>query len=224
MDCRSLRSLTIPGNVKSIVQWYSRYPYGLDDLYYFTFGNCENLKEFVIEYSPDELIGKCDKSSYEYYVTCDLDFLYLRLEKLSIDRVLNNDVKLPLLKELVVGEHIEIIQIIPDWSLDLEKITIHAINPPVSKEFTTEQYNTIELYVPLESYELYRQAEVWKNFKHIHGFDSAGVEEVHINNIEKVEIGRFNLNGQNVTDDYDGIVVIRYSDGSTQKVISHKNN
>ncbi len=48
---------------------------------------------------------------------------------------------------------------------------------------------------------------------------SDAIEIVTIDNAEKVEVARYNLQGQRLTEPQRGINIIRYSDGSTQKVL-----
>lgn len=62
--------------------------------------------------------------------------------------------------------------------------TIYSLNPippNVNREgleLTDGQYQTITLYVPQESLEKYKSAEVWKNFRNIQGIDASGIEDV----------------------------------------------
>lgn len=219
-NCTSLKSFTIPGTVTNFVQYYSKYPYSVNDEEDFIFGGCVNLKELIIEYGVETLEGKIEKSS-SYRHKKDLDFLYMPLEKVTIDRELGNEIKLPYLKEIIFGEHVSLVQIVPDWSEELETITCLAEIPPMSPEFTQEQYDSVILRVPSSSVDNYSSAEVWKNFKHIENFGIITNLETEKTN-EVSEICRYNLSGNIVNKDYEGLVIVRYSDGSTRKVVSRK--
>ncbi len=73
--------------------------------------------------------------------------------------------------------------------------------------------------VPQESLEAYQNAEGWKNFWNIEGF--SGIESV-TSDRNLTEIGRYDLTGKILTDNYEGVAIIRYSDGSTKKIVVRK--
>lgn len=101
----------------------------------------------------------------------------------------------------------------------MESITCYATEPPVIGEITNHQYKNVIVKVPQESLEAYQQAEGWNNFWNLQGFDATGVDAIDADSAAKNETGRYNLNGQKVTEDYSGIVIVRYSDGSTRKMM-----
>lgn len=72
--------------------------------------------------------------------------------------------------------------------------------------------------VPFEAVEVYKSDSEWGRFKHIQGFDPSGVENVETDKVIKSIVGRYDLNGNPVDENYKGIVIIRFSDGSTEKV------
>ena len=49
--------------------------------------------------------------------------------------------------------------------------------------------------------------------------DESGIDIV-ISENERAEIARYNLQGQKVSEDYQGMVIVRYSDGSTKKLLN----
>ena len=124
-------------------------------------------------------------------------------------------------KVLSLVEHITQVQISPSDSKSLESIVCYAQEPPTSPEFTNAQYLNTVVKVPNSSLEKYKEAEVWKNFWNLEGFDAGDSAVDSIVSEEAVnEIGRYDINGKAVDADYKGIVIIRYSNGSTKKVLT----
>ena len=101
----------------------------------------------------------------------------------------------------------------------LTTIISYADVPPVLPECSAKQYMDIIVKVPEERLETYKQADGWNNFWNIEAIGTSGVQEIQSVS-EKTEIGRYNLLGAPVSENYDGIVIIRYSDGSTSKVMN----
>ncbi len=125
------------------------------------------------------------------------------------------------LKELTLGEHIEKVQVKVSECTDLKKLTSYAVIPPAGIAASANQYKNIEVKVPKGTLEAYQNAEGWKDFWNISEMEDegSGIESV-ISDQTKTEIGRYNLQGRKVTDDYTGIVIVKYSDGSTAKVVN----
>ena len=61
-----------------------------------------------------------------------------------------------------------------DYCTELNAITVGAATPPACGPYGFSNYD-IPLYVPAESIEAYRTADVWKNFTNIRGVDDAGI-------------------------------------------------
>lgn len=95
----------------------------------------------------------------------------------------------------------------------LASITCSAVTPPVCDEsegaiFTAEAYETAILYVPAQSVGAYREADVWKNFRHIvsNGIGT-GIEQTVIQGLRIVDgtvvctepFAVYDLNGCDVT-------------------------
>lgn len=105
---------------------------------------------------------------------------------------------------------------------ELETIYCYSLEPPTIGEFANVQYINLPVRVPNEALAAYQQADVWKNFWNLEGFDAAGTETISDglqSNSHKIETGRYDLNGRRVSEDYNGISIIRYSDGSTKKIV-----
>lgn len=211
--CQSLSSLTIPGKVEVIVQYESgggKYPG--------TFGMCESLKEMRFMYGDSELKSAFE-SSYKIK-TSKWESWTEQLEKVFFDREMEYYMSLPNLKELTIGEHMKYI---PINSLSkcnqIENIVCYAITPPSTSKFSDISYQNTVVKVPAESLAAYQAHEVWGNFWNLQGFDTSGVDDVEIDSVDKTVVGRYDLNGRPVNEDYKGITIVRFSDGTTQKVI-----
>lgn len=229
-NCTSLSSLTIPGNIDTLILWGG---FRSDAL----FCNCFNLKDMTIEYSINKLeaaFRNYNGDEHTDYST-DLTFGWMDfnndgwledvpspIEKFSVDRELSNDITLDSLRHYTIGEHIIKNQVNLSKSESLDTIISLAIVPPALDSLTANQYMNVIVMVPAESLDAYKSAETWKNFMNIEGF---GPGQSIINTIDsdlptKIETGRYDLQGRRVNEDYKGIAIIKYSDGSARKVVS----
>ena len=98
-----------------------------------------------------------------------------------------------------------------------------AIPTPCYATFSNSQYTNIKIYVPKGSLAAYQNAEGWKNFWDIIEMGESGTDSV-TSDSEVTEIGRYNLQGRKVTDNYNGVVIVKYSDGTAKKIISRNGN
>lgn len=98
------------------------------------------------------------------------------------------------------------------------EVIVNAITPPTAynASFSATAYENAVLIIPSESAELYKSAECWKEFTHV----SLGSGVGSIVSDKVVEVSRYNTAGQCVSEDYNGIVVIKYNDGSVKKQIA----
>lgn len=109
----------------------------------------------------------------------------------------------------------------------LELITLNATTPPSAVEipsdgiygtFDTWNYQNTGLHVPMESIEEYKKADVWKNFFTEQDNPLTGIEGVEAEGDNEV-VGWYDLYGRSVTEDYRGVVIVRYADGTTSKEV-----
>ena len=127
---------------------------------------------------------------------------------------------MPNLKELTIGEHMTKLQIIDiDECNQLENIVSYAMTPPTVSRFSNSQYQNVVVKVPTEALEAYQKDSVWGNFWNLQGFVISEVDDVEMDATKKTVVGRYNLNGRSVNEDYKGITIVRFSDGSTKKVV-----
>jgi len=89
--------------------------------------------------------------------------------------------------------------------------------PPTiaSQSFTDTQYETVEVHVLIGSLEVYKTANVWKNFKKI--FDNVtAVEKVTEEGVREKAV--YDLQGRKTNGMKRGLNIVRFSDGTTRKV------
>ena len=213
-NCKSLESIIIPGSIRWISQRY------VDS---WTFSNCDNLKSIRFEYSTKLLEFGYEDSSSRFFSDCVYNWTNT-LETIFIDRRLNREYKNSItdvesVKEIVIGEHLEELDIELKNAEKLTTITSYATTPPEIPECTHSQYMDVKVRVPNEALEAYRQTKGWKMFWDLEGFETSGVDEIQTVT-EKEEVGRYNLLGAPISEDYKGIVIVRYSDGSTKKFMN----
>ncbi len=211
--CKKLESIEIPGNVKEIVQHQGTLSWTFAD-----------LKRLVLKYSADLLVSSYYSNNHHENIETSWDSkLTETLEEVFFDRQMEYPMPLPNVKTLSFGEHLEKVQVEDIQNCEkLETIVCYGTEPPTLPDCSNKQYMNVVVKVPQDALEKYQQAENWKNFWNLQGFDpsEAGVDEIPSANVEKVETGRYDLNGQRVGEDYRGIVIVRYSDGSTRKLIA----
>ena len=90
--------------------------------------------------------------------------------------------------------------------------------------FSEIDKNQCTLYVPEGSVEAYRTAKYWKNFKNIKEkyYSSTGINKVNTysgSQKEVHEISRYSINGQRLNAPTRGINIVKYSDGTTKKIM-----
>lgn len=101
---------------------------------------------------------------------------------------------------------------------NLRSIRVTESEPSFSPTFAHDTYLYGVLYVPKGSLETYKNAQGWKDFWDIIEYE-AGVEDIPVNSVEKTECGRYDLNGRPVSDNYNGITIIKYNDGTAKKIL-----
>lgn len=106
----------------------------------------------------------------------------------------------------------------------LTEIRVKALVPPVASgdtwtgTFSNVDKNKCALHVPDGTLELYKQAEAWKDFTNMNAdLVVSGIETIEHSQV--VPCAEYGLDGRKVCPDEKGIHIIRYSDGSTKKVL-----
>ena len=89
--------------------------------------------------------------------------------------------------------------------------------------FDAQVYENAILYYPEGFLSEYQSKDCWKNFLLMHPFDCsefAGVEFIDAPERDKKVIGIYDIQGLSVSSDKKGIKIIKFSDGTVQKLIS----
>ncbi|MDE6248545.1 MAG: leucine-rich repeat domain-containing protein, partial [Paramuribaculum sp.] len=206
--CKELTKIDIPGSIN----WISQHCYSD-----YTFYNCNNLTKLSILYSPESLkVGYTDNLLDKFYSSIWLDWTNT-ITDLYLDRALGDNIPVPNLERLELGESLQKVQIKDIKNLHkLKVIVCHALVPPTLQDMSNAQYMNVEVLVPEEAIDAYRAAPNWKTFWNLKGF--AGIEENIMHDTKQI-VNRVSLTGYPVEENYHGIVIIRYSDGSAKKVL-----
>lgn len=111
-------------------------------------------------------------------------------------------------------------------SSSISFLTCDALVPPTigygdthDLGLTASQYQTIDVQVPEEAIEAYRNAPGWSKFTCFQNDITTAIDNVIAAEDLKVEAGRYDLSGRAVGESYQGIFIIRYTDGSACKVM-----
>lgn len=114
------------------------------------------------------------------------------------------------------------------WHFDLSrckelKQIICDMIPPVGAYFTDSQYINVEVYAPDEAYETYAQTEPWKFFWNLKRMSEySGTHDITTDaDPSRTIVNRYDLNGRVVSDNYKGIVIVVFSDGTTKKIVQN---
>lgn len=215
-NCKSLKALVLPGSIQHIEQQLNRRHSS------YTFDNCESLTNLSILNSTDSLsVGYVN----EYFNGSDYEDIYKpsdwyswtdKIETLFIDRSLEKNIPVSNLKKLELGESIKEVQIANFSSLEkLNTIESHALVPPVLEGVSNTQFSTVSVSVPAEAFDAYKADPVWGQFWNL---QSSGVDNLKAETNTIFEIGRYDINGRSVSEDYSGLVIVRFSDGSHKKM------
>ena len=100
--------------------------------------------------------------------------------------------------------------------LSITTITLLGEIPPViintdddyEYDFTPQQYETVVLYVPEGSLDVYKSAYVWKEFFNIKEFDNTGIENLEAGSFNGLSDVYYDLNGCIVDNPTKGIYII----------------
>lgn len=100
--------------------------------------------------------------------------------------------------------------------------SIKLENKPVyiSEDFFSNRvYVNAILYVPEKYLESYKKSIGWRNFFNIYSLETSGVDDIELDSVEKSVVERYDVKGRVIKEDYRGISIVRFSDGSVKKVI-----
>ena len=220
-ECSQLQSITISASVDKIYVWDYGWPNDPYKSNYFYGCDLKNIRlEGNSKSSPLDFIARYGLDLYELKDVCSLPLSFFsNVKYLYIDRSLRNNLHNIGIETLEIGPNSENLYVDIETCSVLKTLICHAIIPPTIPECTNAQYMDMELIVPDESLDLYKKADVWKNFWNIVGFSTAGSENISTEVPSPEVVSRYSLDGQKVDENYKGVVVVRFSDGSTKKIM-----
>jgi hypothetical protein len=105
-----------------------------------------------------------------------------------------------------------------------ERIIVKSEIPPVFTEdprFENKDYINWTIVVPYGTKTAYENAPIWKNFWNIEEMKSSRILDMQSGS-SRMETGRFDVNGNRVNEDFKGITIVKFSDGSTKKFINRR--
>ena len=77
--------------------------------------------------------------------------------------------------------------------------------------------SSVTLYVPAGSTSAYKALAPWRYFSNIVETDLTSIQTPTINSSSTI-VGYYNLQGQRIAEPQHGIVIVRYSDGTSRKM------
>ncbi len=127
---------------------------------------------------------------------------------------------------LILGENVDTYTISNIYQGNLKGIMCKSPMPPiVSGTFDNSTYINVPLYVPIGSKATYEATDGWKDFWEIVEMDVndmtpeyTAVDDIVVDGQANV-IGYYTLDGKRISQPQRGINIIRYSDGTTRKVL-----
>ncbi len=246
--CSSLTSINIPDGVTEIGFWTFSWctslksisiPDGVTSIGECAFNECESLTEIIL---PDAVTKIGDKAFWNCWSLTSINipdgvteigeqtFYYCR--SLTSINIPDNTTSIGFMAfyccESMISATIgsSVTEIGDKAFLYCDNlIEINSKNPmppTISSSLTFDgvDKNTCILNVPIGSKELYANADYWSEFYNINEVEfPASIENVRVDGKEVEEVGRYTLNGTRIDTPQRGTNIIRYSDGSTRKVI-----
>lgn len=188
-DCSQLQELVIGSGINYLIA--AKYFNPIYRPTYISYiRGCKNLHRLIIKESKNpEDYFEIDSDNYYFdnlLQTLPLRELYLG-KKLKCEYLHGTDkIEFKSLQKITFGSNFKPESENDTW-INLRKLpktaTIYCENPVpynlLGTFFSNEQYLNCILYVPTESIDVYKNAEGWKNFWDIRGFDfSSGIEDV----------------------------------------------
>lgn len=211
------RPLKTGGNLQSIFfyEWDSNYGgtttcFYREHLLYYTLMSMSKLEngfsnknlQFPNTIKKLEFGGFCENAYIDYIMSTEID-------------------------SLKINSSVSLLSINAEQLNNMKKIEMRASVPPsliissIYNKVSTETYTKLEIEVPKGCLEAYQTAPVWNKFWNIKEGDydgQSGVVDVEIQKPSKYETARFDINGVPVSRDHRGLIIIKYSDGSSEKM------
>lgn len=201
--CTSLEEVSFPANVKSMRER--------------VFADCTSLKR--VNYTPNVMTS----IPTEAFIRCTaLETVELPEGLVEIGNFAYRNCSG--LKKIVLPSTLKLLGDNLCYEAAPEEIWSYAVVPPhgnyESSEPWVDSYGIAQVYCPSESLNAYKNNGCWKKLYKSHpfiGIDPSGVE-MQLENEANVS-GVFDINGKELRGTQKGVNIIRYSDGSSKKVI-----
>jgi hypothetical protein len=200
-NCSKLASISIPAHV-AIINWSA-------------FLKCENLQKIIFEDSNQSLSVTSYPAGYgDEASRLHPTYLYLGREvNNGYDGFMNPDC----VETLAFGNTYTA------WGHPNPtkiKTIISKIEKPHSiQNFSNRTYIDVTLYVPKGTKALYESTDGWRQFFNIQeGDPTTGIVSTK-DDVNKVEVSRYDIKGQRLNAPRKGINIVRYSDGTTEKIV-----
>lgn len=195
--CSQLTSISIPAHVTDIDRS--------------AFSNCGNLGKLIFEDSDQPL-----KIYYDYrYEASRLHPTYLYLGREIKDKyefMLSDKVETLVFGKAYKSENH------PDPAV-IKTVISKIENPHRIAHFLNSTYINATLYVPKGTKALYESTDGWRQFFNIQeGDPTTGIVSAK-DDVNKVEVSRYDIKGQRLNAPRKGINIVRYSDGTTEKIV-----
>ena len=201
--CSQLTSINIPAHVREIERS--------------AFFLCENLEILIFEDSDQPLkisksIGDTEEASHLHPT-----YLYLGREIKSGNESVYELMFPDKVETLVFGKTYRSREHPAPATI---KTVISKIEKPHEIEpFFNSTYANAILYVPKGTKALYESTDGWKQFSNIQeGDPTTGIVSTK-DDVDKVEVSRYDTKGQKLNVPRKGINIVRYSDGTTEKIV-----
>ncbi|EJP31727.1 leucine rich repeat protein [Prevotella sp. MSX73] len=221
--CTSLSTVALSENLTEIAQGTFQgcsqltsvsIPAHIIDIESSSFFKCENLEKLIFEDSdqPLKIYGeKYGKEASCLYPT----YLYLG-RNVEFENEYNFIFSYNI-KTLVIGSTYMSSQY--PTSTKTKTIISRIEKPNRISHFPGSVYVNATLYVPKGTKALYESTDGWKQFFTIQeGDPMTGIVSTK-DDVDKVEVSRYDVKGQRLNAPRKGINIVRYSDGTTEKIV-----
>lgn len=229
-----LTSINIPGKVKQLGPSAFQNCTQLDTIYFERGADTLNLMPKAKEKPCFYNTGKIKTIVLDRNIVADgydaeiNDIVYLTIgDSISVKQLFCHNFRN--LQSLVLGKDV----VLSDRTGDSRYISSNFNNRPILQTLTLKdevptftiqcadiQYKNIRVGVPFGALQAYKNAEGWKNFWSIEETDKPlSFKSTNITG-EKTVCGKYDIYGQPIDDSYKGLIIIQYSDGTTEKVLN----
>ena len=195
--CSQLISVSIPAHIT--------------DIETSAFSKCENLEKLIFEDSDQSL--NISWSQYGEASRLHPTYLYLGREiKDEYEFMLSDKVETLVFGKAYKSENH------PDPAV-IKTVISKIENPHRIAHFLNSTYINATLYVPKGTKALYESTDGWRQFFNIQeGDPTTGIVSAK-DDVNKVEVSRYDIKGQRLNAPRKGINIVRYSDGTTEKIV-----